>query len=272
MNGGGGFPWLGRPFLPPLEHLRGDPLAASIALKYNGLVDTGWTGYPTAGYPTSYLGSSLPACPTGHAHSAHTHLTPSLPPTSQRDGVIAEAMASSSHLNLLSEHLGPDGNLSLPKDLLTAPPPVLPPSVSVATSLGMLGGGSNVLGGGHNILGGGANVLGGGVNVIGGGANLPGGGSNVFGGGANFLGGGSGVYLTPPMLPASLLYSSLCSALPHTPPTSATPSVTPTQEDMIRPSSSTSILGLPQALPPLAGVSSSTGHAPRPPDPVWRPY
>nr|XP_053636372.1 runt-related transcription factor 3-like [Cherax quadricarinatus] len=33
---GGGFPWLGRPFLPHLDHLRADPLAASIALKYNG--------------------------------------------------------------------------------------------------------------------------------------------------------------------------------------------------------------------------------------------
>ncbi|XP_071512926.1 uncharacterized protein [Panulirus ornatus] len=276
---GGAFPWLGRPLLPPLDHLRADPLAASI-LKYNGLVDTGWAGYPPAaagGYPASYLGSSLPACPSSHAHAAaaHAHLTPTLPPTTQRDGTNVQAIASSSHLSLLSDQLGAEGNLSLPKDLLTAPQAILPPSVSIATSLGMLGGGATVLGGGASVLTGGANALGGGVNALGGGANvpggganIPGGGSNVLGGGANLLGGGTGVYLTPPMIPASLLYSSLCSALPPTPTSTATP----TREDIIRPSSSTNLPGLPQSLPPLAGVTSPSGHPPRPPDPVWRPY
>ncbi|XP_069188019.1 protein lozenge [Procambarus clarkii] len=250
---GGGFPWLGRPFLSPLDHLRTDPLAASIALKYNGLVDTGWAGYPAAGYPASYLGSSLSACPTSHAH-----ITPSLPPTAQRDGTIAEAMASSSHLNMLTDHLGGDGSLALTKELLTGPPPLLPPAVSVATSLGMLGGGVSIIGGG--------------VNTLGGGASVAGSGSGVLRGGSNLLGGGSGVYLTPPILPASLLYSSLCSALPHTPTSSAPSTATPTQEDVIRPSSSTSILGIPQSLSSLSGVSPPSGHHSRPPDPVWRPY
>lgn len=177
--------------------------------------------------------------------------------------------------SVLSEHLGPEGSLALPKELLTGPQGVLPPSVSIATSLGMFGGGANVLGGGASVLGGGANALAGGVNALGGGANMSGGGasvpvsvSSVLGGGANILGGGAGVYLTPPMIPASLLYSSLCSALPPTPTSTATP----TREDIIRPSSSATVTGLSQSLPPLAGVSPASGHPPRPPDPVWRPY
>nr|XP_053636371.1 keratin, type II cytoskeletal 3-like [Cherax quadricarinatus] len=243
-----------------------------------GLVEAGWAGYPSAGYSASYLGSSLTACPSGHAHA---HITSSLPPTLQREGAIAEAMASSSHLSLMTEHRGGDGNLTLSKDLLSGPPSVLPPAVSVATSLGMLGGGASILGGGVNglgggttVLGGGANglrgganglgggasMLGGGVSVIGGGVNGLGGVTSISGGGTNLLGGGPGVYLTPPILPASILYSSLCSALPHTPTSSAPPSVI--QEDMALPSSS--------SLPPLSRVSPSTGH--RPPDPVWRPY
>ncbi|XP_064104389.1 segmentation protein Runt-like, partial [Macrobrachium nipponense] len=113
-----GFPWLGRPFLPSLDHLRPDPLAASLGLKYTeygyadnnnshesndevmalalpmrmlgfddlpggdalGLVDTGWATYPPPGYPPSYLGSSLPACPSAHGPHGQSHLSSALPP------------------------------------------------------------------------------------------------------------------------------------------------------------------------------------------------
>ncbi|CAL4063485.1 unnamed protein product, partial [Meganyctiphanes norvegica] len=113
-NGGSGFPWLGRPFLPPLDSLRPDPLAASLALKYNGLVDTGWPSYPGASYPPTYLGSSLPACPTA-AHLASAHSTSS----SHRDQQDAHAAASSTHLSLLAEAINSsDHSLMLNKDLL----------------------------------------------------------------------------------------------------------------------------------------------------------
>ncbi|XP_042866673.1 protein lozenge-like isoform X2 [Penaeus japonicus] len=273
-----GFPWLGRPFLHPLEHLRPDPLAASLALKYNGLVDSGWAGYPPTGYPPSYLGSSLSACPSGHAHTAaHAHMPPTLQSV-QREA-IETAAATASHHSLLPEGLAGEGNLALPKELLPAPPSVLAPSVSVATSLSMLGGGVSVLGGGASSLGGGANMLGAGVSVLGGGASVLGGGGGLpggggggggAGGGSAVLGGGSGMYLNPPVLPASLLYSSLCSALPHTPTSQAPPLSTPPRDDLLRPSSSAA--GLSQALPSLGGLSSLPGHPPRPPDPVWRPY
>ncbi|KAK4299652.1 hypothetical protein Pmani_028075 [Petrolisthes manimaculis] len=208
-----------------------------------GLVDTGWSGYgPAASYPHSYLGSSLPACPTHHTH----HLTPT---TTHREGAAPhhDTLPSASHLNFLTDHLGPEGTLTVPKDLLAATPPALPPSVSVATSLGILGGGASVLGGGVSMLGGGG---GGGAGILGGG-----GGSMVGGVG----GGSTSVYLTQPLLPASLLYSSLCSALPH--PSTATPPPTPT-----RPSPSTPLPSLH-----LASITPQP-PPPRPPDPVWRPY
>ncbi|XP_066987716.1 protein lozenge-like isoform X3 [Macrobrachium rosenbergii] len=358
-----GFPWLGRPFLPSLDHLRPDPLAASLGLKYTeyghtnnnnsnresneevgvlalpagilgfdhlpgrdalGLVDTGWATYPPPGYPPSYLGSSLPACPSGHGPHGQSHLSPALPPGAHRDVGISEvAAASSSHLNLLPDQLGDAAaSLSLSKDLLGAGGggghPVLPPS-SVSTTLSMLGGGTSVFGGSNNVLGP-AGVLGGmgtgnvdllaaaaaaaassaaappgahgsgsslqsaahGVNGSGAGA-LGGGGAGILGGGPNLLGGGhAGVYLAPPMIPAaSLLYSSLCSVLPHTPTTLTPPTNTPTREDLIRgagSSSSSSSQGHlppppPHSLPPPSGsLGSLSGNHPRPPDPVWRPY
>ncbi|ROT80698.1 hypothetical protein C7M84_000558 [Penaeus vannamei] len=247
-----GFPWLGRPFLHPLEHLRPDPLTASLALKYNGLVDTGWAGYPPTGYPPSYLGSSLPACPSGHAHTAHhAHMPPALPSATQREA-IETAAATASHHSLLSETLGGDASLALAKDLLPAAPPCSRrpcpsprPSVCSGAASACWGGGASTIGGGASMLGAVSACLG------------------------RSRRGGSGMYLNPPVLPASLLYTSLCSALPHTPTSQAPPLSTPPREDLLRPSSSAT--GLPQALPSLGGLSSLPGHPPRPPTPCGAP-
>ncbi|KAK7084673.1 hypothetical protein SK128_015357 [Halocaridina rubra] len=268
-----------------------------------GLVDTGWAAYPPPGYPPTYLGSSLPACPTTHPHHGHPHLATNLPPAAQRDLGIAEAAAaaaaaaaSSSHLNFLSDHLGGGDatGLSIPKELLGGPHSGIPSSVSVATTLSMLGGGAvfggnagsatSLLGGCHTVHGGDVGSgndagIAHGASVAGGGSSVLGGGAGVLGVGPNFAGGGPGVYLTPPMLPAaSLLYSSLCSVLPHTPTTATPPTNTPpTREDVTRPSNSAISQGLSQPLPhPTAGLISSSSNPPnnlpRPPDPVWRPY
>ncbi|XP_050734980.1 runt-related transcription factor 3-like isoform X2 [Eriocheir sinensis] len=257
----GGFPWVGRPFLAPLDPLRAaaaaaaaasDPLTASLALKYNGVMEAAWPGYTTASpYPPPYLGSSLSACPSA-THPTHAaHLPPTLPPTSQRGApptqqeaaAAAAAAASNNHLSFLTEQLGGASDRLLPP----LPKDFLPPSV--ATSLGIFGGG--MLGGGAGLLGGGASVSGSQSAGVGAGG--------LLGGGS----GGEGVYLAPPFLPASLLYSSLCSSLPHhaAPPVSTPPPHPP--------STST-------PLPPLGGLGTLTTLAgqplPRPPDPVWRPY
>lgn len=211
-----------------------------------------------------------------YSNSVNTISEKTSQPLSQQPALSPNAAPSPA---VLSETLGGDASLALAKDLLPAAPSVLPPSVSVATSLSMLGGGVSVLGGGASTIGGGASMLGGGVSVLGGGAGVLGGGGGLTtgggggggaGGGSGVLGGGSGMYLNPPVLPASLLYTSLCSALPHTPTSQAPPLSTPPREDLLRPSSSAT--GLPQALPSLGGLSSLPGHPPRPPDPVWRPY
>ena len=208
---------------------------------------------------------------------------------------------------MLSDHLGDAASLGLTKDLLGGAHSALTPAVSVATTLGMLGGGCpSVFGGTSGVLGPGAvGMLGGmtagNVDLLAGSpishgstANssssmtvpphtgsgvgaLGGGGGGILGAGQSLLGGGPGVYITPPMLPAaSLLYSSLCSALPHTPTTATPPSNTPTREDVIRPSSSNTNQGPSHPLAPLplpvGPVPSIPENIRKAPDPVWRPY
>ncbi|XP_068208947.1 AT-rich interactive domain-containing protein 1B-like [Palaemon carinicauda] len=279
-----------------------DSLASRGAL---GLVDTGWPSYPPPGYPPSYLGSSLPACPTTHGPHGQSHLNPALPPGGHRDVSISEAVASSSHLNFLPDQIGDASGLGLSKDLFAPHHHSLPPS-SVATTLSMLGGGSSIFGGNSNVL---AGMGSGNVDLLaaaaaaaatasssapgahGGGSSMQqgaahgmngGGASGILGGGPNILGGSHhGVYLTPPMHPAaSLLYSSLCSVLPHTPTTLTPPTNTPTREDVIRVAGSApSNQGALHPMPPSSssssgslGISRNSGIHQRPPDPVWRPY